>query len=306
MPKFSIIIPVYNVEKYIKKCIDSIVDQTFKDYEVIIINDGSTDKSISIVKKYDVKIIDSEHVSVSEARNIGVKHAKGKYLIFIDSDDYWDKELLENINNNLDNNPDIVRFQMRTVTQDNEIINYNEESFTGLTGEEAFNKIVNFHFVESPCCYAIKRSYYEKEKFKFKEGTVHEDFGLIPLVVIKASVVNSIDYIGYNYFRRNGSIMTNPDYDWVKKKVNDFFMHYTYLIKEINKTNLNTKNFKSFVANSAILKITELKGEDYREYKRILKQEKVFDNLLVDTFPRKIKKILAQISPKLMRKIAKR
>ena len=84
MPKFSIVIPVYNVEEYIGRCLESVKNQTFKDYEVIVVNDGCTDKSIEVAKQYDVKIIKTEHVSVSEARNIGVKHAKGEYLIFLD------------------------------------------------------------------------------------------------------------------------------------------------------------------------------------------------------------------------------
>ena len=93
MPKYSIVIPVYNVEKYIKRCLDSVFNQTEKDFEVIVINDDCTDNSMDIVRKYDVNIITTKHVSVSQARNLGVEEAKGEYLIFLDSDDYWDKDL---------------------------------------------------------------------------------------------------------------------------------------------------------------------------------------------------------------------
>ena len=233
MPKFSIVIPVYNVEKYIKRTLDNVFNQTYKDFEVIIVNDGCTDKSIELAKEYKVKVVNDKHVGVSEARNIGEKYAKGEYLLFLDSDDYWDKELLENINNSLDNKPDLVRFQIRTVTDKDEIIDYNEEEFEGLNGIEAFKKIVNFHFIESIWCYAIKREYYEKEEFKFKKDTIHEDFGLTPLIIIKAKKVNSISYIGYNYYRRSGSIMNTPDYSWTQRKVHDFYYHYKYLRKEI-------------------------------------------------------------------------
>ena len=92
-----------------------------------------------------------------------------------------------------------------------------------LTGIEAFKKIVRFHFIESIWCYAIKREYYEKEKFKFKKDKIHEDFGLTPLIIIKANKVNSISYIGYNYYRRSGSIMNTPDYSWTKRKVQTLF-----------------------------------------------------------------------------------
>lgn len=299
MPKFSIIIPVYNVEKYLKKCLDSVKNQTFKDYEVLVVDDGSTDKSKSIAKKFDITLIENNHVGVSEARNIAIEKAKGDYLVFLDSDDYWEKNLLEKINESSKNNPDLIRFQMRTVTDQNEKTDYTEESFENKTGEEAFKLITNFHFVDAACCYAIKRSYYKKENFKFAKGRIHEDYGLMPLLIIKAKTVNCISYVGYNYFRRTGSIMTNEKYDWTKKKVDDFFYHYQFLIKEINKTNLDSTYFKSFIANSMILKICSLKGKDYKEYKKKLNKVKSFDNILTNSLPRKIKKILLQISPKL-------
>ena len=121
MPKFSIIIPVYNVEEYIARCLDSVFKQTMKDFEVIVVDDGCTDKSIEIAKEYDVEVITSKHVSVSEARNIGEKKATGEYLLFLDSDDYWDKDLLKEITKSLENKPDLVRFQVRTVTDQDEI-----------------------------------------------------------------------------------------------------------------------------------------------------------------------------------------
>lgn len=298
MPKYSIVIPVYNVEKYIKRTLDSVFNQTEKDFEVILVNDGSTDKSIEIAKKYNVKIVDTSHVSVSEARNIGVKHAKGEYLIFLDSDDYWDKDLLKEISKSLENKPDLVRFQVRTVTDSEEKVDYNEQTFTNLTGEEAFNVISKFHFVESVWCYAIRRDYYLEEKFKFKKGTIHEDFGLTPLIIIKAKNVNSIAYIGYNYYRRSGSIMNTPDYEWTKRKVKDFYTHYLYLSKEIEKVAVDKKVFKSFIANSMLMKICELEKKEYKYYLKLLKENRVFDNILDDTFKRKIKKQLVRLSPK--------
>ena len=305
MPKYSIVIPVYNVEKYIKRCLDSVFNQTEKDYEVIVIDDGCTDNSIDIVRKYDVEIITIKHASVSHARNLGVEKAKGEYLVFLDSDDYWDKDLLKNISKSLYNKPDLVRFQARTVTDQGIKVDYPEEEFENKTGVQAFNIISKFHYVDSVWCYAIKREYYLRENFSFRKGMVHEDFGLTPLIVIKASKVNSIGYIGYNYFRRSGSIMNNPDYEWTKQKVKDFYYHYLYLIDEINKTKLSKDIFKSFCANSVILKICELKNPEYKEYKKRLKKDKVFDNLLTDTFKRKLKKIIFKISPKLGTKFIK-
>lgn len=304
MPKFSIIIPVYNVEEYIKKCLDSVFAQTEKDFEVIVVNDGTKDNSMDIVKNYDVKTINQENKGLSAARNRGVKEATGEYIIFLDSDDYIEKNLLQEIKKSLKNDPDLVRFQIKEKYPDKEI-KYEEIPFTGLTGEIAFTKISTYHFVENAWCYAIKRKYYLKEKFEFKEGSIHEDFGLIPLIIIKAHRVNSISYIGYNYVQRQGSIMSNKNYDKIKKRVNDFYNHYHFLLEEINKTNLNSQYFKSFIANSLILKIIELKSKEYHEYLKILRKECVFDNLLTDSLARKIKKIVVRFSPKIYYKIMK-
>ena len=141
---------------------------------------------------------------------------------------------------------------------------YPEVGFDPVKGPTAFSKICKYHFVENAWCYAIKRSYWENEKFEFAKGMIHEDFGLIPLVIMKAKRVMSIDTIGYNYRQRQNSIMSAKNYEKTKKKVNDFLRHYVFLMKEINKTDLDATVFKSFIANSLILKITELEGKDYK------------------------------------------
>ena len=299
MRKFSIIIPVYNVEEYIKECLDSVMNQTYNDFEVIVVNDGTKDNSMDIVKQYDVKIINQENQGLSVARNNGAKNAKGEYILFLDSDDTIEKDLLKKLEEATQDKPDVVRFQIQEMYEDNSKKEYKEESFSTCKGESAFSKICKYHFVENAWSYAIKRSYYEKEKYEFAKGMIHEDFGLIPLVIMKANRVKSIDYIGYNYRQRNNSIMSTVSYDKTKKKVEDFYKHYLYLVKEIEKTKLDSRVFKSFIANSLILKITELKRKDYKKYKKILTKEKVFDNILTDTFSRKIKKVLLKISPKL-------
>lgn len=305
MPKFSIIVPVYNVEKYIKKCLDSVFAQTLKDFEVIVINDGTKDKSIELIKNYDVKIINQKNQGLSAARNRGVKESRGEYLLFLDSDDYLEKDTLKELNESFKNNPDIVRFQIREVYEDGKVINYQEIPFNNKNGVEAFKLFTKYHFVENAWCYAIKRKYYLKEKFSFKVGTYHEDFGLIPLVILKANIVNSIPYIGYNYVQRQGSIMNIKDYSKTEKKVDDFYNHYLFLLEKSKKVNLDTTYFKSFISNSLILKITELKNTEYKKYKKILKKQKVYDNLISDTLSRKIKKMIIKISPRIYHRIIK-
>lgn len=306
MPKFSIIIPVYNVEKYIVKCLDSVLNQTYKDFEVIVVNDGTTDKSIEMIKDYPIKLITQKNQGLSAARNKGASKATGEYLLFLDSDDYIEKDLLKNIDKSLSNNPDLVRFQIQEVFEDkNSIIPYEEEPFENKNGVEAFELLTKYHFVENAWCYAIKRSYYEQEKFSFKKGTIHEDFGLMPLMIMKAKKVNSISYIGYNYLQRQGSIMNEKSYEKTKRKVHDFYNHYKFLLTKINKTKLDSRYFKSFIANSMLLKICELNKKEYKEYKKKLKEINIYENLLADTFPRRIKKVFLKISPKIYYKIMK-
>lgn len=103
MPKVSIIVPFYNVEGYIEKCLETLVNQTLAEIEIILVNDGSKDRSIEIVKKflkqYPEKIIylEKENGGLSDARNFGIKHAKGEYIAFLDSDDYVEKDMYQNM-----------------------------------------------------------------------------------------------------------------------------------------------------------------------------------------------------------------
>ena len=98
--KISVIIPVYNVEKYLRECLESILNQTFQDFEIICVDDGSTDRSLDILQEYKRKddrfvILQQRHAGAGAARNHGLKLAEGKYIQFLDSDDYFEPTLLE-------------------------------------------------------------------------------------------------------------------------------------------------------------------------------------------------------------------
>ena len=169
--KFSLIIPAYNVEKYIKKCLDSVLNQTYNNYEIIIINDGSTDNTSKILESYKsnkkIKIINQENKGLSNARNTGVSNAKGDYILFIDSDDFIEKELLEILNKTI-KDEDLVRFQIRILDETNKIIKeYKEETFNNLNGIEAFNKLSKYNLVELAVCYAYKKDTFLKNNYKF-------------------------------------------------------------------------------------------------------------------------------------------
>lgn len=112
IPKVSIVVPVYNTEKYLNKCIDSLLNQTEEDIEILLINDGSTDNSESIIKEYNdkrIKYIKKKNTGIGKTRNLGIDKSKGEYIIFIDSDDYIDYDCVEKLYNYaLNTNSDVV------------------------------------------------------------------------------------------------------------------------------------------------------------------------------------------------------
>lgn len=313
MIKYSFIVPVYNTEKYLKKCLDSLVNQTYKDFEIIVVNDGSTDKSSSIISKYQKKykniiVIDKENEGLSMARNRGVQKSSGKYIIFVDSDDYVSNKLLEEVDKKIDDS-DILRFQIATEDEEYTKINeYHEEGFESMCGYDAFKYLSSYHFVEPAWCYVIRKNYYIENKFSFKKGVYHEDFGLIPYVIYKARKVKSIDYIGYHYVQRNGSIMNNNDYKKTVKKAFDMLEQYKTMrlfAKNINRKNNLDDYFLSYISNSVIVKVRELKKDEKKVYINELKKLNVFDGVLVNTRIRRFKKYLMKHNLNLYLKVVR-
>lgn len=313
MIKYSFIVPVYNTEKYLKKCLDSLVNQTYKDFEIIVVNDGSTDKSSSIISKYQKKykniiVIDKENEGLSMARNRGVQKSSGKYIIFVDSDDYVSNKLLEEVDKKIDDS-DILRFQIATEDEDYTKINeYQEEGFESMCGYDAFKYLSSYHFVEPAWCYVIRKNYYIENKFSFKKGVYHEDFGLIPYVIYKARKVKSIAFIGYYYIQRNGSIMNNNDYKKTVKKAFDMLEQYKTMrlfAKNINRKNNLDDYFLSYISNSVIVKARELKKDEKKVYINELKKLNVFDGVLVNTRIRRFKKYLMKHNLNLYLKVVR-
>ena len=113
-PKVSILVPIYNVEKYLSRCIESVLSQDFRDYELILVDDGSPDRCPQICDEYAkkdsrIKVIHKKNGGLSDARNIGLDIATGEYVMFIDSDDFVDIDMMESMMNNMiDNNVDLV------------------------------------------------------------------------------------------------------------------------------------------------------------------------------------------------------
>jgi len=311
--KFSIIVPIYNVEKYLDFCLKSIKEQTFKDFEVIMVDDGSTDNSSDIAKKYvneQFKYYHKKNGGLSSARNYGVQHATGQYIMFVDSDDYIATNTLEklDIHINKHHNLDVIRYELCTVDENHNLIsNYQSFSFSNKSADEAFPLLLKNIFVEPAPLYIINRKFYLNNEFSFAEKKLHEDFGLIPLILISAKKVSSIDFCGYYYVQRNGSIINNSNYNHTVKKVYDTLYHFDILYKKAKKVKTISKNtlnvFNSYISNALISRGKLLNNKDLNKYIKELKSRNVSDLIVADSISRKIKKIMIKINLKLYIKL---
>ena len=116
-PLISVIVPVYNVEQYLKKCLDSVISQTYTNLEIILVDDGSTDNSLSICREFEkldarVRVFSQNNRGPGSARNTGLNHAKGIYIAFVDSDDYLDKNIYKNLEKYIDEKIELIKFKM--------------------------------------------------------------------------------------------------------------------------------------------------------------------------------------------------
>ena len=212
----SIIIPVYNVEKYVKCAIDSAINQQLNNYEIIIVNDGSTDNSYNIIKQYknipNIIIINQKNLGLSAARNAGLKVAKGEYIVYLDSDDYLNVNSLVEIYKKISSeNADLAVFSgTRFLDGTNEKEHYGidiKKSFD--TGIEAYIELQNKKQYFTGVYYQIiKKRVLLENNISFIEGIIHEDHYYTFAVFMKSNKTMLIPNEVYNYRIRNNSIMT--------------------------------------------------------------------------------------------------
>lgn len=304
---FSIIVPVYNVEKYLSKCLDSILNQSFQDFEIIVVNDGSPDNSQDIIDEYakiypeKIKPFIKENGGLSDARNYGIERASGDYLLFVDSDDYISHSLLSELQQaQARDNADLIRFSAQTVFENGELgeIYYCPE-MSAVDGIEAISRLIdNKQMFEPACFYAYKRSFWVENKFCYSKGRYHEDFGLTPEIIMKAKSFSAISSLGYFYVQSAISIMRGASYEKNVSKANDILFHSLNHIKTANTLidNIDIKNkLLSYVANASINQIDSLKNPERSAYIDVVKKEKIFDLLLQDTLKRRMKKIYIKL-----------
>jgi len=264
---FSIIIPVYNVKCYLRDCLTSVIAQTYPDYEVICVNDGSKDGSLALLKEYQTKypqitIISQRNKGLSAARNAGIRAAKGDYLFLLDGDDWIRPNTLEMLVQN-QHGEDLVCFNGWRYFEDGP----HEEPDDGieeaqLTGWEYYNKYAlvsrKFHFVCS-VLRLYRREYLLQNNLFFEEGIYHEDNLFTPLACYYAKTVKVIPECLYIYRIREGSITQTPKlkrlYDMliVANKLSAFFIPIEGLDKRQLYREIAGEYFGAFMSDNIAL-----------------------------------------------------
>jgi glycosyltransferase involved in cell wall biosynthesis len=211
--KISVIVPVYNTEKYLKKCLDSILNQTFKEFDLIVINDGSTDGSLDILKSYQEKfpniiIIDKKNEGQGVARNKALEICKGEFIAFVDSDDYLELDMLELMYDRaICEKLDIVICNYRFVNsigekiQENNVILQNSEVVDNF---EAVKRFLVSNTIEGFSCNKLFRRNVLKD-IKYPEDMKFEDIPTVMELIINADRIGFVNKELYNYLLREDS-----------------------------------------------------------------------------------------------------
>lgn len=252
-PIVSIIVPVYNVEKYIQQCLYSLLNQDFKDIEIIAINDGSTDNSLAILNEINdarLVILTQENQGQSSARNFGLKHARGEYILFVDADDYLELNTVGKLVEELSESKlELIRFGARAFNDDvNFDIVKGQYDFSSAFVERKVYKKDEFliqlkkAYSASPCLYIVKRSILIDHAIVFENAILHEDELFSLRVFLNVNYAGYINETFYNRRYRSGSVMTTA------KNINQdqSFESYVYILNKLadmyNNTNRKSES----------------------------------------------------------------
>jgi glycosyltransferase involved in cell wall biosynthesis len=219
-PLISIVVPIYNVEKYLPKCIESILNQTYTNFELILVNDGSPDNSRQICEEYArrddrIRVINKENGGLSSARNTGIHKAAGEYLGFIDSDDYIDESMYQELYNNaIRYSADVVICDFIKVQEDQvpkmDNSEYIAESFSNIQAlKQLYDPVIENRVKWVIACNKL----YKKCLFydlKFEEGRIYEDEFIAHKILYKSNKITFIPNKLYYYVQRPTSIVGSP------------------------------------------------------------------------------------------------
>lgn len=216
MPKLTVMIPVYNVERYLRKCLDSVIYQQLEDYEILLVNDGSTDSSGDICREYAdkypqlIRLITTENGGIGKARDVGIDNAEGEYIIFLDSDDYLSENALPEMITYLDCGFDICFFDSVSINESGKILN--EIPGCSVEGEFSLKTFPELLF-EMPSAWnkIYRRSLFTDNGIYYPGRVWYEDVYVTPHLYIKADKMLSVHCQWHNYLQRAGSITNNKN-----------------------------------------------------------------------------------------------
>ena len=231
MVKVSVIIAAYNIENYIDKCIQSILDQTLIDIEVIVVNDGSTDNTLNRIIKYKdldtrVVVINKENGGVQSARNEGLKIARGKSILFVDGDDWLERDALENLYNELENNKlDIVCYGYYQFIEGKEKIEFKNEHNVIYQDIQFLDAVLKNRVIPSLCCKLLRKKFLEDNNIVLPENIAFgEDLATTVELACYYPKVSIINKSYYYYYTRIDSV-TNK----ITDKALDLFKAFDYI-----------------------------------------------------------------------------
>lgn len=275
-PSISVIIPVYNAEKTISKCVESVIHQTFKDFELILINDGSTDNTLPLLKNYEqqyanIIVVDKNNEGASLSRNRGIKIAHSPYIMFVDSDDFIDLDYLETFYKEIStNNLDMVIGGIRRVDNKGKIVD------EIVLSDTEWSKYI----ITSPCTRIIRREFLEQEQLEFLNYTM-EDIHFNAVFFSKSNRVKTIPYVGYNNFL-NVESTTHTLHRGIRKEVD-----ILHVLSQINNVVFPTeivkffykKNYMYYLLFSGRYSSKETFVSEYHRIKQWIKENKLSSNL---------------------------
>jgi len=317
MSKVSVIVPVYNVENYLEKCIQSIISQSFKNLEIILINDGSTDRSKEICEQFAAKdkriiFLNQENQGVSAARNAGLDICTGDYISFVDSDDYISSDMIEFLVNNLEKND----FDISTCGHYNCKLknghlvcdcskNANESGI--LSSRQSLQEcLIGGKLSMMPVDKLYKRYLFNYIRFPIE--TIYEDSAVIPLIITKASKVCYSFVPKYYYVIHQNSILTSKfslkDFDIIKVNKINYDMikeRYSYALKHAE-----FRLFWSYLCVIDKIIYSDSVCSEFQEILDIIKKNRliILKNPFF-TFKRKLLNFLLFINFKLYKKVIK-
>ena len=245
MTDISIIVPIYNAEKYLNKCIDSLVNQTKKELEFILVNDGSTDSSEDIIKSYKdkrIKYFKNKNQGIGKTRNFGIDKATGKYLMFLDSDDYLDINACEKLYNKaIKEKSDLVVFDFYRVEETLKEVTIN--NFKSSSLKENPNLLLDINL--GPCNKLIKRELIDKNNTRFNEELKYEDTPFVTEIIKNANKISKLnEYLHYYVIHSNSETTVRDErvFDIIKiiDIIRNQYKDEKYMEDVVNKLTVRT------------------------------------------------------------------